>query len=87
VIDARLHERMQAGLRDGPPRPSPREMEVLSHLAAGRSHRAIGEILGISQTTVDRHVANLYIKLSVSSCQQAVERARELNWLDLECGE
>jgi LuxR family transcriptional regulator, maltose regulon positive regulatory protein len=82
VVDSRLLDRMSA---DGPQssrKPSPRQMEILYYLAAGQSHRAIGDTLGISQATVDRHVANLYINLRVSSRQQAIDRARELGWLD-----
>jgi ATP/maltotriose-dependent transcriptional regulator MalT len=86
VIDARLLAQLINEKGPSAPRPSPRQLEILHHLVAGRSHRSTGEILGISQTTVDRHVANLYIKLHVSSRQQAIERARELGWLALECG-
>ena len=46
---------------------SPRELEVLRHLADGRTNRDIAEELGISERTVDRHVSNLYTKLDVST--------------------
>lgn len=61
--------------------PSPRQMEVLQHLQAGQSHRDIARAMGISQSTVDRHVADLYVKLHVASREQAIARAAELAWL------
>jgi DNA-binding NarL/FixJ family response regulator len=61
--------------------PSPRQMEVLQHLLEGQSHRAIANGLGISQATVDRHVADLFVKLNVASREQAIARASELGWL------
>jgi DNA-binding CsgD family transcriptional regulator len=56
-------------------------MEVLQHLQAGQSHRDIARAMGISQSTVDRHVADLYVKLHVRSREQAIARAAELAWL------
>lgn len=44
-----------------------RELEVLRHLASGRTNRAIAEELFISERTVDRHVSNILTKLRVSS--------------------
>jgi DNA-binding CsgD family transcriptional regulator len=46
---------------------TPRELEVLRLLAAGRSNRAIAEALVISEHTVARHVQNIFAKLDVSS--------------------
>ena len=46
---------------------SPRELEVLRHIADGRTNREIADQLGISERTVDRHVSNLYTKLDVST--------------------
>ena len=61
--------------------PSPRQMEVLQHLSEGQSHRAVANALGISQATVDRHVADLFVKLNAASREQAIARASELGWL------
>jgi DNA-binding CsgD family transcriptional regulator len=44
-----------------------RELQVLRLLAAGRTNRAIGEELFISEKTVARHVSNIFDKLGVSS--------------------
>jgi DNA-binding CsgD family transcriptional regulator len=56
---------------------SPRELEVLRHLAGGRTNRDIAEELGISERTVDRHVSNLYTKLDVSTRAAATAWAYE----------
>jgi DNA-binding CsgD family transcriptional regulator len=48
-----------------PPTLSPREAEVLTWAARGKSNTAIGEILGISAHTVDAHLRRIYTKLGV----------------------
>ena len=56
---------------------SPRELEVLRHLAGGRTNREIADQLGISERTVERHVSNLYTKLDVSTRAAATAWAYE----------
>ena len=46
---------------------SPRELEVLRLVAAGKSNREIASALVISEHTVARHVQNIFGKLNVSS--------------------
>ena len=46
---------------------TPRELEVLRIVAAGKSNREIAEALVISEHTVARHVQNIFGKLHVSS--------------------
>jgi DNA-binding NarL/FixJ family response regulator len=46
---------------------SDRETQVLRLVAAGKTNRAIGETLFISEKTVARHVSNIFDKLGVSS--------------------
>ena len=54
-----------------------RELQVLRLVAAGDTNRAIGEKLGVSERTVDRHVSNIFAKLGVSSRTAATARAYE----------
>lgn len=54
---------------------TPRELEVLELLAAGRSTLEIATHLGISSTTVQSHVKNLMAKLAVHSKVEAVRLA------------
>jgi DNA-binding CsgD family transcriptional regulator len=44
-----------------------RELEVIKLLAAGKTNRAIGHELSISERTVDRHVSNILTKLDLPS--------------------
>jgi DNA-binding NarL/FixJ family response regulator len=50
---------------------TPREVEVLRLVAAGRSNREIADELFISEKTVARHLTNVFTKLAVESRTQA----------------
>ncbi len=56
---------------------TPRELQVLRMVAAGETNRAIAAELVLSQRTVDRHVSNIFSKLSVSSRAGATAFAYE----------
>ncbi len=60
---------------------SPRELEVLRLVAAGRSNAEIAQELVVAVSTVKKHINNLYAKLDARSRTQAVARARELGLL------
>lgn len=60
-----------------------REGEVLQLAAVGETNRAIGHTLGISDRTVQGHLANVYGKLQVNSRTEAVTKALQLGLLDL----
>ena len=46
---------------------TPRELQVLRLVAAGRTNKAIAAELVLGERTVDRHVSNIFTKLGVSS--------------------
>ena len=46
---------------------SPRELEVLRLVAAGKTNRSIAKQLFLSEKTVDRHVSNIFAKTNVGS--------------------
>jgi DNA-binding NarL/FixJ family response regulator len=46
---------------------SPRELEVLRLVAAGKTNKAIAKQLFLSEKTVDRHVSNIFVKIDVAS--------------------
>jgi len=46
---------------------SPRELQVLRLVAAGKTNKLIARELFLSEKTIDRHVSNIFTKLSVSS--------------------
>jgi DNA-binding CsgD family transcriptional regulator len=54
-----------------------RELQVLRLVATGRTNRSIGDALHLSEKTVARHVANIFLKLDVSSRAAATAYAFE----------
>jgi DNA-binding NarL/FixJ family response regulator len=50
-------------------------VEVLRLVASGRTNRAIAEELFISDKTVARHLANIFLKLGLSSRTEATAYA------------
>lgn len=57
---------------------SSRELDVLAHLASGRSNKEIANELGIAEGTVKNHMSNVIGKLGALDRTQAALRAREL---------
>jgi DNA-binding NarL/FixJ family response regulator len=55
-----------------------REAEVLLWLSRGKSNREIGQILGISPRTVNKHLEHIFIKLGVENRASAAARAARL---------
>ena len=66
---------------------TPAEHRVLEQLATHRTLAEIGDHLYVSRNTVKTHTVSIYRKLLVSGRSGAVERAIELNLLDLRSGE
>jgi len=60
-----------------------RELEVLALVAKGLTNRAIGHQLGISDRTVQGHLANIYGKMGASSRTEAVMAAVKLGWIEV----
>jgi DNA-binding CsgD family transcriptional regulator len=58
-------------------RLTPRELQVLRLVAAGRTNKAIAAELVLSERTIDRHVSNMFAKLHVSSRSAATAYAYE----------
>ena len=56
---------------------TPRELEVLRLVAAGKTNKAIAAELGLSGKTIDRHVSNIFDKLDVHSRAAATAYAYE----------
>lgn len=54
---------------------SQRESEVLLWIAKGKANRDIGEILGLSARTVNRHLEQTYAKLGVENRASAAVKA------------
>ncbi len=57
-----------ASQREAPPTPAgltPREIEVLCRIAAGKSNQQIADELVLSIRTVERHISNIYEKIGI----------------------
>jgi DNA-binding NarL/FixJ family response regulator len=63
---------------------SPRELEVLQHIAAGDTNRAIANSLGISVKTVERHRSQLMAKLNVHSVVDLIRVGLQQGLIDLD---
>ncbi|MFK3779937.1 response regulator [Agrobacterium sp. NPDC089420] len=55
-----------------------RESEVLLWIAKGKSNRDIGDILGLSARTVNKHLEQIYVKLGVENRASAAVRAAHI---------
>jgi len=62
---------------------TPREREVLTLLAEGKSNKEIGDVLYISPKTVDVHRTNIMKKLDIHSIVQLVKYAIQQGLVDI----
>lgn len=86
VLDARVAHKLVthiSGERQGSEvEPlTERELEVLLLVAKGYTNKAIGVQLGISDRTVQGHLARVFDKLQATSRTEAVMRAVSLGWI------
>lgn len=65
---------------------SDRELQVLRLVAKGYTNKAIGVQLGISDRTVQGHLAHIFSKLQASSRTEAVMRALSMGWISQDAG-
>jgi len=85
---ARWQEATRQKAAAAPPAPAPistlsaRELEVLQFVARGCTYQETGKHLGITVTTVQAHVRNIYSKLDVHNKAEALYEARQLGLLD-----
>ncbi len=81
IVDG-MRESILADLR--PTRSlTPRELDVLTHVAAGSRNREISEALGVSEQTIKNHLSTILHKLGVPNRTQAVMYAARQGWLAL----
>ncbi len=57
---------------------TPRELEILEHIASGMSTREIAAALFVSENTVKTHASRLFDKLDARRRTQAVQAGRRL---------
>ena len=57
---------------------TPRELEILEHIAAGESTREMAAALFVSENTIKTHTSRLFDKLNVKRRTQAVHEGKRL---------
>ena len=83
-VDAYLVAAPSADEEEQPVEPlTPRELEVLGHLADGLSNKAIAARLGISDETVKFHLSAIFGKLGASNRTDAVRLALRRGMVEL----
>lgn len=92
ALDATIVQKMVAqissGIKEQPiEKLTERELEVLTLVAKGYTNKAIGVQLGISDRTVQGHLAHIFAKLQAASRTEAVMRAVSLDWLPPDLGQ
>jgi DNA-binding NarL/FixJ family response regulator len=91
VLDASITQKLMAHMFGSSKEPAveeltDRELEVLSMAAKGFTNKAIGVQLGISDRTVQGHLAHVFDKLQANSRTEAVMRAVSLGWISQKVG-
>lgn len=87
-----LVDRIMEGFRDSfrradePPRIplTPRELEILRHVAGGLRNREVGELFDVSEQTIKNHLSSILHKLGVPNRTHAVTYAVRQGWLTLD---
>lgn len=84
LVSSPEHDRHFASLEEVEERAllTPRELDVLSAVAHGRTNKEIARELGISQHTVKFHLESLMRKLGASSRAEAVSKSLRLRLLE-----
>lgn len=92
ALDPEITQKVMAQIVGHPDTPpveqlTERELEVLALVGKGFTNKAIGVQLGISDRTVQGHLARIFNKLNASSRTEAVMRAVSSGWLPSDLGE
>ena len=67
----------------GAPTLTPREWEILQHLAQGQSNSDIADQLSLSKATVQNYVSNIYAKLGIETRAEAMLYAMRNKLVDI----
>jgi DNA-binding NarL/FixJ family response regulator len=84
LMERIVDEMRESILADSPPSPlTPRELDILTLVAAGSTNRQISDALGLNEQTVKNHLSRTFRKMSVPNRTRAVMQARRQGWLAL----
>jgi DNA-binding NarL/FixJ family response regulator len=92
ALDAAITQKVMSNLyNQGATQPveqlTDRELEVLAMTARGFTNKSIGAQLGISDRTVQGHLAHIFDKLHATSRTEAVMRGVSLGWISDKVGQ
>lgn len=92
ALDPNITRKLMSNLFKGPEKTpveslTDRELDVLRLAARGFTNKAIGMQLGISDRTVQGHLAHIFAKLQANSRTEAVMRAVSLGWVSQDAGQ
>ncbi len=92
ALDAAITQKVMSNLYNhGSTQPveplTDRELEVLAMTARGFTNKSIGAQLGISDRTVQGHLAHIFDKLHATSRTEAVMRGVSLGWISDKVGQ
>jgi DNA-binding NarL/FixJ family response regulator len=80
VIDPRVVEQLVAATAQARSSPlgelTPREREVLSEIAQGKSNTAIGDSLVLTKRSVEKHINSIFLKLDLSDAEHLSKRVK-----------
>ena len=80
VIDPRVVDVLVAARAHGDTSPlaelTPRELEVLSQIAQGKSNGAIAASLVLTKSAVEKHTNSIFLKLGLSSAEDVSKRVK-----------
>ncbi|MGL4913045.1 MAG: LuxR C-terminal-related transcriptional regulator [Romboutsia sp.] len=78
-----IQKYMSSRYKSSIPGLTKREIEILTHIANGKSNLEIANELYITEHTVKKHTSNIFIKLNLKDRMQAVLYANDLGIINL----
>ena len=80
AFDTKIVEGLVAGRAGAATSPlqalSPRELEVLSEVAQGKSNAAVAESLALTKSAVEKHINSIFSKLNLVGAQDVSQRVK-----------
>jgi DNA-binding NarL/FixJ family response regulator len=80
VVDAKVVESLIAARTQVENSPlaelTPRELEILGHMAQGKSNQAIAEVLFLGKRAVEKHINAIFMKLGLAHAEDVSRRVK-----------
>jgi DNA-binding NarL/FixJ family response regulator len=76
VVDPKVVEALIAARARGLDELTPRETEILSHMAQGKSNQAIADAVFLSKKAVEKHINAIFMKLGLVESEETSRRVK-----------